>query len=349
MIKIIKNFIFVCMGLFFLTMVACGNESEEESAANTSISNYPEREIHGTIMWGEGGATDIIARTLGPYAEEELDTSLVLENREGATGVIATEYVASQPANGYELLIGAENPNLYQVLGLSDRSYMSDFIPVNIIGQGYAAVVVREDSRFKNINSLIDYAKAHPGEVNMGTTGTGGIAHVVASMFKSEIKTEFNQIPYDGEGPASTALLGEEVEVSVINASVAQEYVKSGDFRVLSIIHDEKIDALPEAPPITDAYPELEQFLPWGPYQGVFVDKDTPEEIVEKLSSDFKQAQENEEFKEQLTNLGFEPLNLSDEEAIEYVQNNQSTSTWMLHRAGETEESPQEFDIAKPE
>lgn len=332
-----------------LTLIACSGDSSESSSntENDSDISFPEKDIHGIIQWGEGGATDMIARTLAPIAEEELGVSLIMENKPGATGAIATQYVYDQPADGYTLLFGAENPNLYQLLGISERDYVNDFVPVSIIGQSYAGIVVHKDSEFDTLEELVDYAVDNPGKLVMGTSGEGGLPHVASAMLKSELGAAFNLVPYDGDGPLAVALLGKEIDITVLAVSAAQEYVESGDFKMLAVINDSPLDSLPDVAPITDIYPQFEKYLPWGPFQGIFVHKDTPEEIVDKLSKGFEVAQNNDEFIEQLTNLGINPLNLHGEEAVEFVKANQSTSTWMLYEAGETDTSPEEFGIPK--
>lgn len=298
-------------------------------------------------MWGEGGATDIIARTLAPIVEEEIDGTLVMQNKPGAAGAIATQYVYEQPADGYTLLFGAENPNLYQVLDISQRSYQEDFVPITIIGQSYAGIIVKADSPFETLEDLIDYAKENPNELIYGTTGEGGLPSVVLAMLQNELGAEFRTVPYDGEGPVTTALLGNEVDVTSVTVSAAQDYVKSGEFRMLAVVNDESIDVLPDIPAITDIYPEIGKYLPWGPFQGVFVHKDTPSDIVEKLSASFASAIDTNEFKETLANLSFDYLNISGQDAVDYVDKNRSTSAWMLYEAGETVHSPEEFDIPK--
>ncbi|SDH99682.1 Bug family tripartite tricarboxylate transporter substrate binding protein [Alteribacillus bidgolensis] len=329
-----------------LLLAACGG-GNDTGASNEDAENYPERDISGVIQWGEGGATDNISRTLAPLAEEELGGTLVMENREGASGATGAQYVYDQPADGYTLLFGAENPNLYQVLGISERDYLTDFEPVSIIGQSYAGIVVKEDSPFESLEDLIEYSTENPGDITMGTSGEGGLPHVASAMLQAELGTEFNQVPYNGDGPLATALLGDEIDATVLAVSAAQEYVESGDFRMLAVINDEPLDSAPDVPAITDEYPEFEKYLPWGPFQGVFAHKDTPDAIIDKLSDSFEKAQEDEEFQETLENLGVNPLNINGEEAIEYLEQNRSTSTWMLYDAGATETSPEEFDIPR--
>ncbi|MFB4163191.1 tripartite tricarboxylate transporter substrate binding protein [Alteribacillus sp. JSM 102045] len=339
-----RNIITYFAVLLPIFLAACGNSS---STSGEEASSYPEKDINGIIIWGEGGATDNISRTLAPLVEKELDGSLVMQNKEGASGAIATQYVYDQPADGYNLLFGAENPNLYQVLDISDRDYMNDFTPISIFGQNFGGLVVHKDSEFETIEDVVDFAKENPGELNMGYSGEGSLPHVAGAMLQAELDTEFNYVPYDGDGPLATALLGKEVDATVLSVSAAQEYVDSGDFRMLSVINDEAIETAEDVPPITDSYPEFEKYFPWGPFQGVFVHKDTPESIVQKLTDAFETAQEDEEFQQTLEDLGVVPLNINGEEAKEYVDKNRSTSAWMLYDAGAAERSPEEFDIPR--
>lgn len=340
--------------VFLIVLSACSSSSENDNSKSSSSDNgnadsYPEKNINGIIMWGEGGATDIIARTLAPIVEEEIGGPLVMQNKAGAAGAIATQYVYEQPADGYTLLFGAENPNLYQVLDISERSYQEDFVPIAIIANSYAGIIVKEDSPFETLEDLINYAKENPNDLVFGTTGEGGLPSVVLAMLENELEAEFRTVPYDGEGPVTTALLGNEVDVTSVTVSAAQDYVESGDFRMLAVVNDEPIEALPDIPAITELYPEIGKFLPWGPFQGVFVHKDTPNKIVEKLSESFELAIDTEDFKETLANLGMEYMNINGQEAIDFVDKNRSTSAWMLYEANETVHSPEEFNIAKVE
>lgn len=338
------------VAIFALAACGGGDKSSDEASAtkdNDAASSFPKKDINGVIQWGEGGATDIISRTLASIAEDEVGASLIMQNKTGASGAIGAQYVYDQPADGYTLLFGAENPNLYQLLGISERDYVNDFVPVSIIGQSYAGIVVNKDSEFETLEDLVDYASENPGKLLMGTSGEGGLPHVASAMLKSELDTAFNLIPYDGDGPLSVALLGDEIDVTVLAVSAAQEYVDSGDFKMLAVLNDSSLDSIPDVPPITDIYPQFEQYLPWGPFQGIFAHKDTPEDVVQKLSDAFEAAQEDEEFIEKLTSLGVDPVNLHGEEAEEFVKANQSTSTWMLYDAGETDISPEELGIPK--
>ncbi|WP_152655678.1 tripartite tricarboxylate transporter substrate binding protein [Oceanobacillus sp. CFH 90083] len=331
--------------LIISLLSACGSNSSADNTGN----NYPEKDIDGIIMWGEGGATDIIGRTLAPIVEKEIGSSLVMQNRAGAAGAIATQYVYDQAADGYTLLFGAENPNLYQVLDISERSYQEDFVPVSVIANSFAGIIVKEDSPYQTLEDLVNHAAENPNDLIFGTTGEGGLPNVVLAMLHNEFGTEFRTVPYDGEGPVTTALLGGEIDATTVTISAAQDYVESGDFRMLAVINDEEIEALPDVPAITDIYPEIDKYLPWGPFQAVFAHKDTPEDVLAKLTESFEVAIDTSDFRTTLENLGMEYLNISGQEAIDYIEQNRSTSAWMLYEAGETDISPEEFGIPQPE
>src|SRR5690625_1578169 len=195
MIKSLNRPGLIMIILFIFTLVACNGQDEKTN--NEGEIDFPTKDIQGVIQWGEGVATDIISRSLAVFVEDEMDASLVMQNKTGATGAIATQYVYDQPADGYTLLFGAENPNLYQLLEISERDYMTDFVPVSIIGQSYAGIVVSSDSEFETLEDVVAYAKDNPGNLIMGTSGEGGLPHVASAMLKSELDIHFNQVPYD--------------------------------------------------------------------------------------------------------------------------------------------------------
>ena len=156
-----------------LSLLACGSAGAQ---------NFPTRDLAGSIMWGAGGAMDGVARAITPLVEPILGKSIILTNRTGGTGAIATKYVDSRPADGYNLLYGAENPQFYKVLGLADIDY-DNFYAVGIVARGIAVVVVRADAPWKSLKELIEDAKKRPNQIKMGTTGVGGLpATAIAAL-----------------------------------------------------------------------------------------------------------------------------------------------------------------------
>ncbi|WP_346206878.1 tripartite tricarboxylate transporter substrate binding protein [Caldifermentibacillus hisashii] len=330
--------------LIVLSMIvsACSAGSSGSSA------DFPSKDINGTIQWGEGGPTDVIARAIANVAEETLDTNIILTNRLGASGAIATQYVYDQKADGYDLLFGAENPALYPTLGISERS-LRDFYPVILMGTAVQVISVPADSPFDTIEELLEYAKENPKKVSLGVTGPGGAPDIIASMMEESLGVQFNKIPFDGNGPAMTAMLGGHVDVTVSAIMVAEEYEKNGDIKILTVFNNEKSIYLPDVTPIGDVAPELNKYFPWASFFGVWAKKDTPQEVLDKLVEGFKEAYETEEFQAQLEQLRIEPIGIHGEEADEYIERFSSITNWLLYDIGVAEHSPEEFDIPRIE
>jgi tripartite-type tricarboxylate transporter receptor subunit TctC len=317
-------------------------------AAATANAAYPDRELTGVIMWGAGGATDVVARALTPHAEAALGRKIVLVNKPGGTGAISTNFVTNAPADGYTLLYGAENPQLHQVLALADFGY-EKFYPVSILGRGVAVIVVKADAPWKTLKEFVDDAKAKPGKLKMGSTGPGGLPHTVGSMLNSVTKFQVISVPFDGEGPGMTALLGGHVDMMPVGVGAAAENIKAGRVKALAVIDaDATTIAGTSIPPVTKDFPEFGKYLPWGPFYGVFVRRDTPDDVKAVLVKAFKTAADNAQFKTLMVERGNVPMSASGNEADAFLKKWQSVTTWVLQDVGATKASPEKFGIAKP-
>ncbi len=317
-----------------------GNNSGEDS------SSFPEKDFQGTIMWSAGGVCDNVSRAIGPFVQEELGKTIIYTNKPGAAGGISTQYVSEQPADGYNLLFGAENPQIAKVMGTSTLDY-SDFEPINIFSTSVGVVLVSPDSKYKTIKDLVDDIKSRPNEVKMATTGPGGLPFTVASMMKSLNGTEPQMVVFDGEAAAVTAVMGGHVDYTIVTLGSCTEMLRSNKLTGLAVIHDEVLEGMENIPLITDIYPEYKEYLPWGPFYGVFVKKGTPQEIIDTLSAAFEKAAKNPEYQKLLKDLGNIPLAINGQEARDYVDKYRSISSWLLYDAGGTEKSPEEFGIER--
>lgn len=315
--------------------------------SSVSFAAYPEKEIQGTIQWGAGGATDVVSRAIAPLAEAYLGKKIVLVNRPGATGVIGMTYVYNQPADGYNLLFGAENPSMYKVLGLAEIDY-SDFEPIIIIGAVPNVTVVKADSKYKTFKEFLEDAKANPGKIKIAATGVGGAPYVVCSIMKVVSGVEFNMVEFPGEGPGLTALLGGHVEAMPSGIAPAAEFLRAKMLRGLMVFDKKRLAAFPDIPAITEIYPEYDKYTPYYPWYGVFVKKGTPKEIIDKLTDAFKKAFDDPKFQEFLAKRDTIPLGLTGKEAKEFLDKQRSVASWLLWQAGAAKKSPEEFGIPKP-
>lgn len=316
-------------------------------AGQVAWAEFPEKDLLGVIMWGAGGATDVVSRAITPHVEPLLGREIVLENKPGATGAISTQYVHARPSDGYTLLYGAENPQLHKVLGVAELDY-ADFYPVNILARGVGVIVANNDRPWQTFQDLVEDAKAQPGAIKMGGTGPGGLPHVVGALLETVTEFEVTTVPFDGEGPGLTALLGGHVDFMPVGVSAAAEHIKAGRVRPLAVVASEELDMLPGVPPITADYPEFGRYLPWGPFYGIFVKRDVPDEAKTKLVAAFKEGAQTPEFQQLMTDSGNVMMNISGDEADEFLKKWQSVTSWLLEDAGAAKVSPEEFGIPRP-
>ncbi|TCP41265.1 tripartite tricarboxylate transporter substrate binding protein [Rhodovulum marinum] len=317
------------------------------ASAGPALAEYPEREVLGVVMWGAGGATDTVARAVNPAAEEALGKPIVVLNKSGAAGAISTAFVNAAPADGYTLLYGAENPQLHGVMGVSKLDY-SAFYPVNILGRGVAVIVVPADSKYQTLAELLDDIAADPGAVKMGSTGPGGLPSTIGALIANAAAFEVTAIPFDGEGPGLTAMLGGEVDFMPSGISAAAEQIKAGNMRALAVVNQTPVDILPGVPPITDTLPEMERFLPWGPFYGVFVRDEVPDEIKAKLVEVYAGAAQDPGFLDLMANRGNVVMNISGDEAEAFLTKWQQVTTWVLQDTGAAKVSPEDLGIPRP-
>jgi tripartite-type tricarboxylate transporter receptor subunit TctC len=315
--------------------------------ASPVAAEYPEREVLGVVMWGAGGATDTVARAINPAAEEALGKPIVVLNKSGGAGAISTAFVNAAPADGYTFLYGAENPQLHGVMGVSDIDY-GDMTPINILGRGVAVIAVPAESDYQTLSDLLDDIAARPGEVKMGSTGPGGLPSTISALIANATDFDVTAIPFDGEGPGLTAMLGGEVDFMPSGISAAAEQIKAGMMRALAVVNPEPVDTLPDVPAITETLPEMERFLPWGPFYGVFVRSDVPDDVKATLTDVFQTAATDKTFLDLMANRGNVVMNMSGQEAVDFLEKWQQVTVWALQDTGAAKVSPEELGIPRP-
>lgn len=318
------------------------------SFAFPAFAEFPEKDLQGIIPWGAGGATDNVSRALTPLVEPELGKQVVLVNKTGGSGVIATQYVTTRPSDGYTLLYAAENAQIYGVLGLSDLSYTKDYFPVNVVARGTVLVLANNDTPWNSFKELIDDAEKRPGEIKMGTAGTGTVPFVIGSLIKTVTNFNVTSVPFDGDGPGLTALQGGHIDVWPASYTAASELIRSGRVKVLAIVADEPVPGLEKYPLITKDYPKFAQYLPWGPFYGVYCKKDVPEDVKQKLVAAYKKGVAHPKFQQFLSNFGTVSMNISGAEAEKFLSHWQSVTSWLLYDAGAAKVSPADLGIPRP-
>lgn len=316
--------------------------------ATAAVAEYPEKEIQGIIQWGAGGSTDTVMRSVTPHAEKALGGTVVMQNMTGAVGAIALNHVAGSAKDGYTVLMGAENPMLYKIMGLGDKDY-GEFIPINILARGTPMLVANNDAPFNTYGEMIAYIKANPGEVRFGSTGPGGLPSVINAMIGAvEGELDVIAVPYDGDGPALTGLQGGAIDVMPAVLGAAIEGIRAGNMKALTVFDTAENPKLPGVQAVTDANGGYNTYLPWGPFFGVFVPKGTPDDVVTKLSAAYAAGAKHPDFVSLMDGRGFTLMGISGEEANAFLSKWQQGTAWLLQDAGLTKASPADFGIARP-
>ncbi len=294
-------------------------EDELAEAVEPDVDEYPAMTIDAIIPWAMNGGTDVLTRPLASLAQEPLGGMIEPQNMAGESGTIGTEYVYDQEADGYTILMSAENPPLYRELGLSDLTY-DNFIPIIVIGDETVCIAVSAGSDYDSLETLIDAAQLAPGTIKMAGTGTGGLPWEVASMLTAVTGAEFDLVmDYDSDDAAEQAVINGECDFTACKLKAGMEDYENLQLSFLSILATEPVEGLEEVPLITDAYPAFSDYLPWGPFCGIFVKEGTDEEIVDALTEAFAAAFEDESYQEILSAAYVNPLGLSGDDASAYI------------------------------
>ena len=320
--------------------------ASNDAPQNTSDTDFPSKDLNGWITYGAGGGTDSASRALAGDMGKFLGKTIVMDNMTGASGAVAAQFVLNQPSDGYNLLFGSEGIHSFQFMDIADigiDSLKTVFISCFTVG----TLVVPADSPYNTYQDFVDAALASPGTLRLGNTNISGIPYIVSTMMNSVHGTEFNDVYYDSDNDAMTALLGGHIDAFICYHPTAVSYVSSGDVKALMLFHNEAVGSLPDVPYITQSYPEFDQFLPYGPYFGVWVSKDTPDEIVAALAEAAAQSNETDSIQSYLTTGGAVGLALTGEEAEEFMTGMQSTMAYLLYDTGAIEKDPAQFGIQR--
>jgi len=263
--------------------------------------DYPTRPVRVIVPVAPGGGADITARLTAQWLSERFGQQFIVENRPGGGTNIGTEVVAHAPADGYMLLLvnltHAINATLYEKL---NYNFARDIEPVaSIIGVSNV-VEIHPSVPATTLPEFIAYAKANPGKISMASSGSGTTPHVAGELFKMMAGVNLVHVPYRGQGPAMTDLLGGQLQVIFATTPGTTEYVRIGRLRALAVTTAERAEALPDVPTVADFVPGYES----SQWYGIGAPKGTPAEIVDKLNREVNAALVDEKMKVRFADLG---------------------------------------------
>ena len=267
---------------------------------------YPNRPLRIVVPFAAGaGVLDIMARLVGQHLGASLGQQVVIDNRPGAGGIVGAEVVAKAEPDGYTLLMGntalVVSPYLYAKLPFEP---LADFVPVTLVNSAPLLLVVHPSVPVHSVQELIAYAKARPGQLNYGSGGVGSTPYLATELLKAMAGIDVVHVPYKGGAPALADLVAGQLTFMIENVPGTMPLVKSGKLRALAITSAQRSPLAPDLPTMAEAGVPDYEMVGWN---GVFVAKGTPTEIVARLNSDLAKVLRLPDVKEQMATLGAEP------------------------------------------
>ena len=288
-------------------------------AAHAQDAAYPNRPIKMLVGFGAGGGTEIAARIMAQKMSEILGQSIVVENRTGASGMIAAEDEAKSAPDGYVLMMGSQTtyavaPNLYRKVTLDAAK---DFAGVAMTGASPLVLVVNPSFAAHSVKDVIAMAKADPGKINFGTGGLGTTPHMTAELFQYTAGIKMVHVAYRGEAPAINDLLAGQIPLMFANLSAVMGNLKAGTVRALAVTGAHRSPSAPDIPTVAEAaLPGFEAETWWG----IVAPAGTPQAVLVKLNAAARNALADDDTKKRFADLGMTNGGSSPEELDAYIK-----------------------------
>ena len=258
-------------------------------APDVASKNYPDRPVRILVTTAPGGASDIIIRPLAQRLTDTLKQTFFIDNKPGASGIIAMEAGAKANPDGYTILFGtvgtfASNAAVHEKLPYDS---IKDYAHVSLICKTYMVLIINPKLPINNVKEFVEYAKARPGKLTYGSYGMGSFAHLLAASFSDTTAIETVHVPYKGSLPAITALMAGEIDFMIDTLPSAVPFIKQNRIKALAISSPERFESTPEIATFTESgYPQFKPSAWWG----IAAPANTPKAIVQKLNAAISEA-----------------------------------------------------------
>ena len=276
------------------------------ATAAVAQDNYPTRPIRVLIPFPAGGASDTIGRSVGDQLASQLGQPVVIDNRPGAAGRLATEMLARAEPDGYTLLVGgvgpmAISPAVYRKLPYDT---LRDFVPITLVGEIINVMVIHPASGVKSVPEFIAWRKKRSGDVRYGSSGPGQLDHLAGEFFQRLANIPLTHVPYKGGGPALIDLVAGDLQLMFSTYVVALPHINAGRLRAIAVTSAKRQALLPDLPAISETVPGYGV----SNWNGIFVPAKTPAPIADRLFNEVKKALTSPEVKRRQNNVGIEPV-----------------------------------------
>jgi tripartite-type tricarboxylate transporter receptor subunit TctC len=288
------------------------------AAAPALAQDFPTRPVTIVVGYTPGATSDLVARTIGERLTAAWGQTVIVDNRSGVGGNIAAAYVARSAPDGYTLMVGTDammttNSYLYRNTPFDP---VKDFAPVIYAGANIICLAVHTDFPANSVADVIAYAKANPGKLNYGSSGTGGISHLAAELFRSAAGIDIVHVPYRGGGATINDLIGGHIKVAFLSLSTAVPHLGSGKIRMLAVVERTRYAAMPDVPTIGETVPGHEM----SSWIGIFAPAGTPAPLVGRLNAAIGKVLTTPEVKDKLATLGLAAATSTPDELAAIVK-----------------------------
>jgi tripartite-type tricarboxylate transporter receptor subunit TctC len=274
------------------------------AAIGAQAQSYPERTVHVIVPFVAGGNTDNQARIVSERLHESLGQPFIVENKVGAGGAIAAEYVAKAPRDGYTLFFAASPQFSLPLVQKVNFDPYQDFAPISIVGTNPFVLGVHISVPATTLKEFVDYVKKRPGQLNFASAGAGTTTHLSAALFLARAGLKMTHVPYKGGAQAVADLVGGQVQMYFGNASELIQHSQSGKIRLLGVSSVKRTAQLPDVPAIGESYAGFST----GTWNGYLAPAGTPQPVIERLAQAIAAAVREPATVERLRKIGVEPL-----------------------------------------
>jgi tripartite-type tricarboxylate transporter receptor subunit TctC len=291
-------------------------------AAPAFSQSFPSKPVHVIVPFPPGGGADALARIMAPYLQKIWGQPVVVENRPGASGHIGAEFVANAPPDGHTLLMSS-------TASLTEKN-VSQFAPLTLVSASPYVITTNPKVPATNVRELVEHARANPGKLSYGSSGTGAASHLSAELFKSMASIDMLHVPYKGTGQSVTDLLAGQIDVMFAPAQTVMAHVQAGKLRALAVTSGKRATTLPELPTAAEAGVAGYEAVGWF---GLLAPAATPRERVASLSADANKVLADPEVRQKMLALGAEPSGNTPEQFARYIRDDQAKWSKLM-RAG---------------
>ncbi len=314
----VSKWLAIVAGCTVATIVTNGTLAQTRTAPADG-AKYPSRVVRLLVGYSAGGAVDVSARLVGQRLTEAFGQPVVVENRPGADGILASDLVAKSAPDGHTLAYVSAGQTMNPALHPKTLPYdpVRDFAPVSMLASGPQTLVVNPSLPVRSVKELVALARAKPGQINFASSGAGGPMHLSGELLKSMAGIDIVHVPYKGGGPAVNDVIGGQIEMTFVGAPASMPHIRSGRLRIIAVSTAKRAAALPEVPTVAEAgYPGFEV----GGYYGVLLAANTPPAIVGRLHSELIKIVTQRDMRDRLAVFGLEIVGNTPEQFAEFIK-----------------------------